>query len=112
MLVKPVKFGRRARKSGNIPCTHIAVQENLAEDGVTLMSVVIEICGGPPGIERRVHMPDDADEFYVMDDRGDHQDSYKWKRMLESSMYARQQRSRPTAAAGAAAFDRDREVRS
>lgn len=94
MLVKPVKFSRRSRASGNIPCTHIAVRENYDEDGVTLLSVVIEICGGPPGIEPRVHMPNDADEFYVMDDRGDHQDSYKWKRMLEASIERRQQRGR------------------
>jgi len=91
MLVNPMKFGRRKRQGGNIPCTHIAIEENYAEDNVTLMSVVIEICGGPPEAPRRVHMPNDADEFYVMDDRGNHVNSYKWKRMLDASIQAQRQ---------------------
>lgn len=113
MLVKPVKFGRRARKSGEIPCTHIAIEEHLAEDQVTLVSVVIEICGGPPDAPRRIHLPNDADEFYVMDDKGDHQNSYKWKRMLEASLEERRRRSRaPVDRFGVAAAEAREAVRS
>lgn len=93
MLVNPVKFGRRKRQGGNIPCTHIAIEENYDENGGVLMSVVIEICGAPEGAPRRIHMPNDADEFYVMDDRGDHQNSYKFERMKRASMEAQRTRT-------------------
>ena len=92
MLVKPIKLGRRSRQTDEIPCTHISVKEEYDDDHTTLLSVRIEICGGPPDAPKSIHMPNDAHEFYVMDDRGNHQDSFKFEQMKRAVMIAHEKR--------------------
>jgi hypothetical protein len=75
MLVKTIKYGNRGRKTHEYPCTHIALEEY--EGGIHF-----EICGGPPTVPTMIEMPQQCDEFYVMDDGGNTQDSWKWTAIL------------------------------
>ena len=75
MLVKTIKYGNRGRKTHEYPCTHIALEEHDA-------GIRFEICGGPPTVPPVLDMPSQVDEFYVMDDGGNTQDSWKWTAIL------------------------------